>query len=106
MGIQLRDTSSREHGLYDALVAEPVGAHQEISIHPALRQTSCMLERRRRRLYVVNGDPVANRRKESVEISLHGVMNQAQQLPVAADLRQLSDQQLLNRTRNFGQPVV
>src|ERR1700756_3794290 len=106
MGIQLRDTNFVEHGPYDGLVAEPVGAHQEISVHPALRQTSCMLERRRRRLYVVDGDPVANSRKKSVEVSLYGVIDQAEQLPVTTNLRQLADQQLPDGAGKLGQPVI
>ena len=66
LGFQSRGTNFVEHGSYDSLVAESVTAHQRVGVHAALRQPSGMLERRRRRLDVVDGDAVADGREEGI----------------------------------------
>src|SRR5580692_3230522 len=65
-----------------------------------------MLQRSCRRLHVVDGDTVAHGRNEGVEVSLYRVIDQRQELPVAANLRQLADQQLLQGARNLRPLVV
>ena len=95
-----------ENQLIHPALTQPIGAHQRIDRHPALRQSAGVLQRGGGRLDTLDCDVVAQRVQDGVHVALDAGPEQLHERRVATQLGDLILEGTTNRRRHVDQPIL